>query len=157
MLTPPSEHLDNQVAYDEMKQCLVEYLSQIHDLKRQLADKEQERQDQQKDFLLGQIELLDALERKDANLREKNGKSTEALKIINSYGTVHKRVLQQLSRHGVSRITFPENRLIIGLSKVVETEPDVGKPNDTILAIINHGYMRGNIVLREAELIVVKN
>ena len=157
MPTHPSDSVEMQAGYADLQQHIVEYLSQVHDLQRQLADKEQERQDQLREFLLGQIELLDAFERKEANLREKYEDGLEALKIINSYGTIQKRVLQQLSRHGVSRITFPENRLIIGLSKVMETEPDASKPNDTIISVINHGYLRGNMILREAELIVVKN
>jgi len=157
ILLSDHEPIEAQNGYAGLQQYIVEYLSQAHDLRRQLADKEQERLDQLRDFLLGQIELLDALERKDVNLREKYENDLEALKIINSYGTIQKRVLQQLSRHGVSRITFPENRMIVGLSKVVETEPDSSKPNDTIISVINHGYIRGNTVLREAELIVVKN
>lgn len=153
----PSNPATPSQVFDELEGYVVEQLTLVHELKRQVADKERERQDQLRDFLLGQIELLDAMEQKDANLRERYEADSEALKVIVSYGSVQKRLLRQLERYGVTRVTFPEGRLIIGLSKVVETEPDATRPNDSIISIVSQGYMRGNTVLREADLIVVKN
>lgn len=157
MHTLPSNPGTPSQVFDELEGYVAEQLTLIHELKRQVADKERERQDQLRDFLLGQIELLDAMEQKDANLRERYEAEPEALKVIVSYGSVQKRLLRQLERYGVTRVTFPEGRLIVGLSKVVETEPDATRPNDSIISIVSQGYMRGNTVLREADLIVVKN
>lgn len=157
MHTHPSNAGTPPPVFDELEGYVAEQLTLIHELKRQVADKERERQDQLRDFLLGQIELLDAMEQKDANLRERYEAEPEALKVIVSYGSVQKRLLRQLERYGVTRVTFPEGRLIVGLSKVVETEPDATRPNDSIISIVSQGYMRGNTVLREADLIVVKN
>ena len=142
---------------DKLGSYVAEQLTLVHELRRQVAEKERERQDQLRDFLLGQIELLDAMEQKEANLRERYQEAPEALKVVVSYGSIQKRLLRQLERYGVSRVTFPEDRLIVGLSKVVETEPDSARANDSIISIVSHGYMRGNTVLREAELIVVRN
>lgn len=157
MHTLPSNQDTPSQVFDELEVYLDEQLTLVHELKRQIADKERERQDQLRDFLLGQIELLDAMEQKDANLRERYEAESEALKVIMSYGSVQKRLLRQLERYGVTRVTFPEGWLIVGLSKVVETEPDATRPNDSIISIVSQGYMRGNTVLREADLIVVKN
>lgn len=157
MHTLPSNPSTPSQVFDELEGYVAEQLTLVHELKRQVADKERERQDQLRDFLLGQIELLDAMEQKDANLRERYEAEPEALKVIVSYGSVQKRLLRQLERYGVTRVTFPEGRLIVGLSKVVETEPDATRPNDSIISIVSQGYMRGNTVLREADLIVVKN
>lgn len=157
MPTLPSSTPAAVSTIDKLGSYVAEQLTLVHELRRQVAEKERERQDQLRDFLLGQIELLDAMEQKDANLRERYEEAPEALKVVVSYGSIQKRLLRQLERYGVSRVTFPEDRLIVGLSKVVETEPDSTRANDSIISIVSHGYMRGNTVLREAELIVVKN
>nr|GFC55037.1 hypothetical protein [Tanacetum cinerariifolium] len=135
----------------------AQQLTLTHSLKKQLAEKELEKQDQLREFLLGLIEILDALEQKEANLRERYADDPDALKIVTNHASLQKRVWRQLERYGVSRVDFKKGKLIVGLSKVVETMPDASKPNESIISIVSHGYIRGNTVLREAELIVVKN
>ncbi len=132
-------------------------LTQIHELGQQMRAGEQARHDQQREFLLGLVEILDAFERKEESLRERYADSADGQQVIKSYATIHKRVTQQLARHGVVPIPFPENRLIVGLTEVVGTEPNATLPNETILAIIRPGYIRTNEVLRMAEVIVVRN
>ena len=154
MPTPPSNASAAVATIDKLESYVAEQLTLVHELKRQVADKERERQDQLRDFLLGQIELLDAMEQKDDNLRERYQEAPEALKVIVSYRFIQKRLLRQLERYGVSRVTFPEGRLIVGLSKVVETEPDSTKANDSIISIVSHGYMRGSTVLASVKSLV---
>jgi molecular chaperone GrpE (heat shock protein) len=141
----------------EMEAYIGNQLTVVHELKKQVAAKEQEKQDQLREFLLGLIELLDAMEQKEQNLRERYEDNADALKIINNHASLQKRLWRQLERYGVSRIDFKAGKLLVGLSKVVDTMPDPAKPNESIISIVSHGYMRGNTVLREAELIVVKN
>ncbi|QJX47830.1 nucleotide exchange factor GrpE [Hymenobacter taeanensis] len=141
----------------EFEQYVGEKLTLIHELKKQLAAKEQEKQDQLREFLLGQIELLDAMEQKEASLRERYEGDADALKLITNHTSLQKRLWRQLERYGVKRIDFPGGKLLVGLSKVVDTMPDSGKPNESIISIVSQGYVRGSTVLREAELIVVKN
>lgn len=153
----PFESVAQPSVGDALHNYLAFQLNQVHELKRQIADKERERQDQMRDFLLGLIDLLDALEQKDATLRERYAETPDALKIVTSYGSVQKRLLRQLDRYGVARVDFTEGRLLVGVSKVVDREPDASRPNDSIVSIVRQGYVRGNTVLREAEVIVVKN
>lgn len=141
----------------ELEDLQTQQLTLTHSLKKQLAEKEIEKQDQMREFLLGLIEILDALEQKEANLRERYADDPDALKIVTNHASLQKRVWRQLERHGVSRVDFKNGKLILGLSKVVETMPDISKPNESIISIVSHGYIKGNTVLREAELIVVKN
>lgn len=153
----PSDSTGSPSVGEALHDHLVTQLTQVHELKRQVSDKERERQDQLRDFLLGLIDLLDALEQKDATLRERYAEAPDALKIVSSYGSVQKRLLRQLDRYGVARVDFTEGRLLVGVSKVVDREPDASRPNDSIVSIVRQGYVRGNTVLREAEVIVVKN
>ena len=62
-----------------------------------------------------------------------------------------------LHKNGITRIEFPDNRLIVGLCEVVEKEPDSNRDNDEIISIIRNGYIRGKEVIRPAQIIVVKN
>ena len=62
-----------------------------------------------------------------------------------------------LQKHGVSKIEFPDNRLIVGLCEVVETEADKNRKNDEVISIIRNGYIRGKELIRPAQIIVVKN
>jgi molecular chaperone GrpE (heat shock protein) len=40
---------------------------------------------------------------------------------------------------------------------VIDTEPDSNLPNDTIIEIVRNGYIHGKELIREAEVIIVKN
>ena len=63
----------------------------------------------------------------------------------------------QYKKFGITKIDFPENKLIVGLCKVIDTEPDNKLPNDTIIEIVRNGYIHGKELIREAEVIIVKN
>ena len=71
--------------------------------------------------------------------------------------TIQKKLLSLLQKHGVTKIEFPDNRLIVGLCEVVETEADSNRKNDEIISIIRNGYIRGKELIRPAQIIVVKN
>lgn len=141
----------------ELKHKISSTLNEILELKNSIKQKEIEKQDLTKDFLLGIIEIIDSFENKERSLLEKNQDIPESKKVIDNFGIIKKKMLNLLSRHGVTRIEFPENRLIVGFTKVIGTEPDITRKNDFIISIVRHGYIRGHELIREAELIIVKN
>ncbi len=55
------------------------------------------------------------------------------------------------------KVEFPENKLIVGLCEVVETQADGNKKNDEIISVVRTGYIRGKELIRAAQIIVVKN
>lgn len=141
----------------ELKNKISGNLSDILELKTSLKKKELEKQDLMKEFFLEIIEVIDSYENKENSLLEKNSENPESIKIVNSFGVIKKKLINLLAKYGVTRVEFPDNRLIIGFSKVVGAEPDPTKKNDSIISIVRHGYIRGHEVIREAELIIVKN
>ena len=141
----------------DLKNILTTQLTTNLNLNLELKQKELEKQDLMKDFFLGIIKILDSFETKEENLKERYSEEKVAQKTIKSYSSIKKQLLNLLKKHGVTRLEFPENRLIVGFSKVVETEPDNTKVNDEIISIVRQGYIRGSELIREAELIVVKN
>jgi molecular chaperone GrpE (heat shock protein) len=127
------------------------------DLKNTIKAKNIEKYDLMKDFFLSIIKILDSFEAKDENLQERYAADETAQKVIQSYASIKKQMLNLLAKYGVTKLEFPENRIIVGFSKVVDTEPDALKKNDTIISIVKNGYIRGSELVREAELIIVKN
>ena len=127
------------------------------DLKQTIKQKNLEIDDLSSEFYLSVIKILDRFESKEENLSDRYKDSKDALKVIKSYSSIKRQLLNLLQGYGVTLLEFPENKIIIGYSKVVETEPDSTKENDTIVEIIKNGYIKGEKLIREAELIVVKN
>lgn len=142
---------------EKLKHKLSSYLNEILELKNSIKQKDIEKQDLTKDFLLGIIEIIDSYENKERSLLEKNQDIPEAKKVIDNFGIIKKKMLNLLSSYGVTRIEFQENRMIVGFTKVIGTEPDMTRKNDSIISIVRHGYIRGHELIREAELIIVKN
>lgn len=136
---------------------LITDKQQIVDLKKEIKDLKNEKQDLMKDFFLSVIKIIDSFESKEENLTEKYVNNSDAEKVIQSYSSIKKQLLNLLSKYGVTKLEFPENRLIVGFSKVVDTEPDQTKKNDTIIGVVKNGYIRGSELIREAEIIIVKN
>lgn len=146
------------IEHDELQKICSSQLIEIVELKNAIDKKEQEKQDLFKDLIFGIIDIIDTYERIVDNLTEKGAdKLEEGQKIITRYSNILKKLQLLIQKYGITTISFPENRIIIGWCKVVESEVDSAKENDSIIAIIKNGYHRGNELIREAEVIIVKN
>ena len=142
----------------ELENLIVLNLQSANNFKNQAEKKENEKHDQLKDISLGMIDILDSFERVEESLIEKGmDKNEEASKTMNRYKTIQKKLLNLLQKYGISKIEFPDNRLIVGLCEVVETEADSDKKNDEIISVVRSGYIRGKELIRAAQIIVVKN
>jgi molecular chaperone GrpE (heat shock protein) len=84
-------------------------------------------------------------------------KVDEAKRAVSKFKIVHRKLVGLLREYGITKIEFPDNRLIVGLCEVVETEADSQKKNDEIISVIRNGYIRGKELIRPAQIIVVKN
>ena len=126
---------------------------------RILAEKYKlEKQDQFLDLVIGIIEVIDTFEKSQDAINERNlNKDDNSQRIINRFISVLKKLHKLLQKNGVTKLEFPENRLMIGFCKVIDTEPDSNLSNDTIIAIVRNGYIHGKELIREAEVIIVKN
>lgn len=141
----------------QLKTKISQNLIEVLELRNLLKQKEIEKQDLTREFFLGIIDIIDSYENKESSLLEKNHDNPESIKMINNFKVIKKKLITLLEKFGVTKVEFPEDRLIIGFSKVVGTEPDPNKKNDSIVSIVRNGYIRAHEVIREAELIIVKN
>ena len=143
---------------NELEQLITQNLKSNNDLGNEVERKENEKHDLLKDISLNIIDVLDSFERiEEAIIEKEYHKIDEVNKTISRYRTVQKKLLNLLQKHGISKVEFPDNRLIVGLCEVVETETDNSKKNDEIVSIVRSGYIRGKELIRPAQIIVIKN
>ena len=143
---------------NELEQLIIQNLKTTNLLKNEVERKENERYDLLKEISISIIDILDSFERIEESVIEKEyHKIDEVSKPVSRYKTIQKKLLGLPQKHGVTRIEFPNNRLIVGLCEVVETEADSNRKNDDIISVIRNGYIRGKELIRPAQIIVVKN
>ncbi len=142
----------------ELEQLIIQNLQSNSLLKNEVEQKENEKHDLLKDISISIIDILDSFERIEESVIEKEyNKIDEVNKTVSRYKTIQKKLLGLLQKHGVTKIEFPDNRLIVGLCEVVETEADSNRKNDEIISVIRNGYIRGKELIRPAQIIVVRN
>jgi len=142
----------------ELESIIIQNLKSTNLLKNEVERKENEKQDFLKEISLNIIDIIDSCENIDEwAIDNKYDEVDEAKKINSRYKTIKRKLLALLQKYGVSKIEFPDNRLIVGLCEVVETEPDNNRKNDEIITVIRNGYIRGKDLIRPAEIVVVKN
>ncbi|OSZ81150.1 nucleotide exchange factor GrpE [Chitinophagaceae bacterium IBVUCB2] len=142
----------------ELENLIVFNLQTANKFKNEVEKKENEKIDQLKEISLGVIDIIDSFELIEESLIEKGMDQNEQVsKTLNRYKTIQKKLLNLLQKYGISKIEFPDNRVIVGLCEVVETEVHNDKKNDEIITIVRHGYIRGKELIRAAQIIIVKN
>lgn len=133
-------------------------LNTISELNKRVGQLESEKSIQYMQFASGLITFMDTFEKlKKAVTKKALNKTTKGKKVLDRYKKVRESLNELLLQNEISKINFPDNQLISGFCKVVGTEPDADKPDDTILSIVKNGYIHGTELIREAEVIVVKN
>lgn len=142
----------------ELEQIIIQNLKSTNHLKNEIEKQENEKHDLLKNISLNVIDIIDSCENIDEWVTDNQyNEVDEARKTNSRYKTIQKKLLALLQTQGISKIEFPDNRLIVGLCEVIETEADRNRKNDEIISIIRNGYIRGKELIRPAQIIVVKN
>jgi molecular chaperone GrpE (heat shock protein) len=142
----------------ELENLITLNLQSTNNLKNEVEKKVNEKHDLLIEISKGIIETLDTFDKVDEWLIEKGmDKNEDSVKTKNRYNSVKTKLLNLLQKYGITKIEFPDNRLIVGLCEVVETEADGNRKNDEIISVVRGGYIRGNELIRAAQIIVVKN
>ena len=142
----------------ELELLIIKNLQSTSILRNEVDRKETEKHDMLKEIALRIIDVLDSFERiEEAVIEKEYNKIDEVNKTVSRYRTVQKKLLALLQKYGITKVTFPDNRLIVGLCEVVETEADSHKKNDEIISIVRNGYIRGKELIRPAQIVIVKN
>jgi molecular chaperone GrpE (heat shock protein) len=148
--------MNNQII--ELEKLIAVNLQLTSQLRNEVDNKDLQIIDQLKEIALQIIDALDSFERVETNLIEKGlANKDEILKVMTRYNAIKKKLSKCLSKYGITQIEFPDNRLIVGLCEVVDTEADDKRQNDEIVTVVANGYIRGKELIRAAQVIVVKN
>lgn len=116
-------------------------------------------QKRQIDALLNDfISVIDAYEKAETKIKEMELPEDDNIqRVIKRLLQPKKTALSVLSKNGVSQIDIVGKPLNEDICTVVETEPDNEKENDTVLSIEKSGYIRGERLIRRAEVVIVRN
>lgn len=104
------------------------------------------------------IQIIDAFEKAEAKVKDSGLCETEnAQKAVKRMLQPKKVAMSILSKYNVTPIDLDGKMVDDNVCIVVETEPDPEKEDGFVLSTEKTGYMRGNRLIRRAEVIVVRN
>ena len=104
------------------------------------------------------IGVIDAFEKAETKVKELGLDEDEnAQKVLKRMNQPKKIALSVLSKYNVSRIDLDGKMMDENLCTVVDTEPDSTKEDGFVLSIEKNGYVRGERLIRRAEVIIVRN
>lgn len=142
-----------------IREKLIDFQKRIADLSFSHTALQNEHMKWKLELYSDLFEVQDSLENMLKGLEEKETNPEQSSQnLIKGFRSIYMKILRLLSKRGIERIEFPENKAIFGLCKVIETRPMPGMENEQIIAIVRNGYMeRGGDVIRPAEVITVLN
>lgn len=109
-------------------------------------------------LILETIQIIDAFDKAEIVVKDKGYADDEtAGKAIKRMLQPKKIALSILSKYNVSQIDILGKVINEDLCAAIETEPDPTKENDIVISIEKKGYVRGDRLIRRAEVITVKN
>lgn len=100
---------------------------------------------------------MDAFDKADRRLEEQYLENEDVQKARRRFSTSKKKLLEILNKNNVNEIMFSDGIATLEDCQIEDTEPDMMKPNNTIISIEKAGYRRNGRLLRLAEVIIVKN
>jgi molecular chaperone GrpE (heat shock protein) len=104
------------------------------------------------------IQVIDAYEKVEAKITESGLADDEnAAKAIKRMQQPKRVALSVLSKYNVNQIDLDGKMIDENLCTVVDTEPDSSKEDGMVVSIEKNGYVRGERLIRRAEVIIIKN
>ena len=118
--------------------------------KRAQRDREQERKYAYTPLALDLLPVIDNLDRAVAAARQ----AGETGPLIQGVSMVQAQVLEQLKRHGSTRMAADGQPFDPNLHQAVMQQPSADAAPGTVLQVLEHGYLNHDRVLRPAKVIV---
>ena len=109
-------------------------------------------------LILELVQVVDAFDKSELVVKEKGYSDDEtASKAIKRMLQPKKIALSVLAKYNVTQIDLDGKVINEDICTVVDTEPDPTKEDGLVIAIEKNGYMRGERLIRRAEVVIVKN
>ncbi len=145
--------------YDEVTQIVKDLTMECSRLKEDSQKQRENSEIEKKKILISMIELADDFERLFSIITPKlEGADKQAQKWAKNFQTVYKSLQRKMQQHNITKMN-----IIIGdephskYHRIIDTEFSSNYPNGVIVRVEKDGYFWGKSVLREAEVIVIKN
>jgi molecular chaperone GrpE (heat shock protein) len=109
-------------------------------------------------LVLELIQIVDAYDKAELVVKEKGYTDDEtAAKAVKRMMQPKKIALSVLSKYNVTQIDLDGKLIDENLCTVVDTEPDSTREEGLVVSIEKNGYVRGDRLVRRAEVIIIKN
>ena len=133
-------------------------LREVASLKHQADLSARKTHDEFARLLLDVIEVLDGFDRTLALIEPRLTEAEPRVrKWISSFRSVRRNLASQLESHEVIPIVAPDGCVIPGQHRVIETREQAGTGDGTILEEVVAGYLWRGEVLRQSEVVAVRN
>ncbi len=145
---------------DEVREYIKSSFEENIKLNNWISTQEKVNDDKISDICKDFLQVLESFEWAEASIHERElDKSKISTGAITRLLTAKTKLLEVLQTYGVKMVTFPEGKLGSNNSmvKVVSTVKDPEKADDTVVKVVKDGFYRKNRLLRQAEVIIVKN
>ena len=120
--------------------------------KRNQRERDQERQFWAREFVVDILPVLDNLERATAAAAQAGEKGP----LVQGVGMVHQQFLDLLKRYGVTPMEALDKPFDANLHQALVQQPTPDKPPNTVLQVVEKGYMHHDRVLRPAKVVVTQ-
>lgn len=120
--------------------------------KRNQKDRAQERQYLTSTVFVDLLPVVDNLERAIAAGRQAGEKGP----LVDGVAMVLSQLLDMFKRHGVTRIEAQDKPFDPNVHQAVMQQPAADKPANTVVQVLEQGYMMQDRVLRPAKVVVSK-
>jgi molecular chaperone GrpE len=120
--------------------------------KRNQRERDQERQFWAREFVVDILPVLDNLERATAAAAQAGEKGP----LVQGVGMVHQQFLDLLKRYGVTPMEAEGKPFDANLHQALVQQPTADKPPNTVLQVVEKGYLHHDRVLRPAKVVVTQ-
>ncbi len=144
--------------FDEIREEIKRLYDDNLQLNNWISSQEQASDNQVGEICKDFLQVLEAFEWAETTIHERGlDQSRISTSAIARMLTAKTKLLEVLEHYGVNKIDFPEGEFDAVKGKVVGTEADEEKADGTVLRIVRDGFQRKEKLLRQAEVILVKN
>jgi molecular chaperone GrpE (heat shock protein) len=144
--------------YDDIREEIKHLFEDNIQLNNWISAQEQSNDNQVGEMCREFLKVLESFEWAEATIHERGlDQSRISTSAIARMLTAKTKLLEVLEQYGVRKVEFPNGVFDATKAKIVGTVKDDEKPDGTVASISRDGFYRKEKLLRQAEVIVVKN
>lgn len=150
--------MSSTARWRSIQESVVALMRDLDLQKRTLSNTVEKARKDQAQLLLECLDVLDTFERVFANIEPRLESADRQARIwVGNFRSVRRVLENNLKQHGVAPIEAPDRMAVPGLHTIVETREQLDMEDGTIVEELQRGYLWQGKILRQAQVIAVKN